>query len=277
MTKESSLRRLILTKIEDEMMKKTYVISISNQKGGVGKSSITFNLSKELANKGHKVLIIDNDPQSNLTSVFFDNPEDVTANILDIYKHDDYLIQPQNVAPNLDLIGSDIRVSTVVQKDIEVIYRLKESLEKIKDNYHFILIDCLPSFGQLMTAAFNASDYILIPVKLSPFDIYGLNDLFTTISNIKKRVNSKLDVLGIILNMVDGRSTSLAEKLEKSIRESYEDLVFKSKIPKGVKFEESHLFNQSIIEYAPSTKIADDFKAFVREFLKRLKGKENEQ
>ncbi len=259
------------------MMKKTYVISISNQKGGVGKSSITFNLSKELANKGHKVLIIDNDPQSNLTSVFFDNPEDVTANILDIYKHDDYLIQPQNVAPNLDLIGSDIRVSTVVQKDIEVIYRLKESLEKIKDNYHFILIDCLPSFGQLMTAAFNASDYILIPVKLSPFDIYGLNDLFTTISNIKKRVNSKLDVLGIILNMVDGRSTSLAEKLEKSIRESYEDLVFKSKIPKGVKFEESHLFNQSIIEYAPSTKIADDFKAFVREFLKRLKGKENEQ
>jgi len=256
-------------------MRTCRIIAISNQKGGVGKSTITFNLSKELANKGLKVLIVDNDPQGNLSSVFFDNPEDITANIIDIYKNDDYLIRPQTVAENLDLIGSDIRVSTMIQSDIEIIYRLKESLSKIKDQYDYIFIDCLPSFGQLMTAAFNASDYVIIPVKLSPFDIYGLNDLFVTISNIKKRINPHIDILGIILNIVDGKGTALGKKLEENLRENYPDLVFTAKIPKGIKFEESHLFNQSIIEYAPSTKIAEGFTAFVDEFLIRLRGKEN--
>jgi len=257
-------------------MKQCKIIAISNQKGGVGKSSITFNLSKELSNRGFKVLIVDNDPQANLSSVFFNNPEEIKANIIDIYKNDEYLIAPQNVLKNLDIIASDIRVSTIVQKDIEIIYRLKESLNKIKSNYDFVFIDCLPSFGQLMTAAFNAADYVLIPVKLSPFDIYGLNDLLVTIKNIKKRINPDIDILGIILNMVDGRGTALGNKLEDNLRSDYSELMFKAKIPKGIKFEESHLFNQSIVEYAPSTKIAEGFAAFLDEFLNKLKGNENE-
>ncbi len=253
------------------------IITVANQKGGVGKSSITFNLAKELSNSGKNVLLVDNDPQGNLTSVFIDNPENIEANIINIYKNDDYDVHPQKVAERLYLIGADIRLSSVVQTDINFIYRLKETLERIKRKYDFILIDCLPSFGQIMTSAFNAANYVLIPTKLSPFDTYGLNDLFATIANIKKRINHHLEVMGIVFNMVEGKSTALGEKIESSIRMNYGDKVFNAKIPKGVKFEESSLFNKSIIEYAPSSKIAAEFKSFYNEFLSRLEGHAHEK
>lgn len=252
-------------------MKKTNIIAISNQKGGVGKSCITFNLAMELAGQGFRTLIIDNDPQGNLSSVFFDSPEEIKSNINNIYSSNDYQPTPQNVSRNLDLIGADIRLAMVIQNELDIIYRLKESLNRIKKKYDFILIDCLPSFGHLLTAAFNAANYVLIPVKPSPFDIYGLNDLLLSINNIKKRINPDLDILGIILNMVDGRKTTLADMLEQNIRSSYNDLVFSGTIPKSVKFEECLLNKESVINYAPNTKIASEFHRFFQEFLTRVK------
>lgn len=243
------------------------IISIANQKGGVGKTTITFNLAKVLAQKDYKVLAIDNDPQGNLTGAFLEDPDTLKANLLDLYE-EKVIKDPHKIQSNLDLIGADIGLSKVVENNFEVIYRLSEGLDGLKGNYDFVLIDCLPSFGYLNMAALNASDYVLIPVKPAKFSLMGLKDLFATIDKTKKRINKKLKVLGIILNLVE--PTNVAQAIEQALRESYVDLVFDSKISKRTKLEESPSFQQSIAEYDPKGQPALQFDLFLTEILRRL-------
>lgn len=245
------------------------VIAIANQKGGVGKTTLTFNLAKELAGKGHKVLAMDNDPQGNLTGAFLEDPTTLKADILDIYE-DRPNVTPHAISPQLDLIGANIHLSKVADGNFEVVYKLKEGLEGMKSRYDFILIDCLPSFGFLKMAALNFAEYVLIPTKPAPFALMGLKDLFNTIDKAKKRINKDLKILGIVLNLVEGRATTIGKELEDTLRETYGDLVFSAKIAKGTKLEESPSFNQSITEYDPQGKPALQFTAFLKEFLERL-------
>lgn len=243
------------------------IISIANQKGGVGKTTITFNLAKALAQKGYKVLAIDNDPQGNLTSAFLEDPDTLQANLLDIYE-EKAINAPQPIQANLDLIGADIHLSKVVESSFEVIYRLAEGLEGLKANYDFILIDSLPAFGYLNMAALNASDFVLVPVKPSKFSLMGLKDLFNIVEKTKKRINKKLKILGIVLNLVE--TTNVAQAVEQALRESYSELVFEAKISKRTKLEESPSFQQSIGEYDPKGQPALQFDLFITEFLRRL-------
>lgn len=144
------------------------VIAISNQKGGVGKTTISFNLSQILSiKKGTRVLVIDNDPQGNLTASFLANPTVMPGTALDLY--DGKSVTPIPANENLFLIGSDISLAPVAERDFQVIFKLKESIKRIKSRFDYILIDCLPSFGHLHFAALNAADYVLIPVNPSPF------------------------------------------------------------------------------------------------------------
>lgn len=243
------------------------IISISNQKGGVGKTTITFNLAKALAQKGYKVLAVDNDPQGNLTGAFLEDPDILQSNLLDIYE-EKAINAPHPIQNNLDLIGADIHLSKVVENNFEVIYRLSEGLEGLKAKYDFILIDCLPSFGYLNMAALNASDFVLIPAKPAKFSLMGLKDLFATIDKTKKRVNKKLQVLGIVLNLVE--PTNVAQAIEQALRDNYSDLVFETKISKRTKLEESPSFQQSIAEYEPKGQPAIQFDTFLAELLRRL-------
>jgi len=246
------------------------VIAIANQKGGVGKTTIAFNLVKELANRGKKILAIDNDPQGNLTSALLSDISSLSANLLDVYRIDDASVAPQQLNEALDFIGADIRLAKMADQNDDIIYRLSEYLAKLHGQYDYVIIDCLPSFGYLMKAALRAADYVLIPTKPSPFALMGLTDLMDTVEKIRRRINPKLKILGIVLSLVEGRTTVLSSDLQETIRDEYKDKVFKTELVKGVKFEESLMYNQSIIEYDPKTKGAEIFHHFTDELLEKL-------
>lgn len=248
-------------------------IVVTNQKGGVGKTTISFNLAKILAACHRKrVLAIDNDPQGNLTASF---KEDMTeSNIIDAYN--DKTLSPESISTNLDFIGADIGLASVAERDFQVVFKLKESIDTIKTNYDYIIIDCLPSFGHLHLSALNSADYVLIPVKPAPYALAGIKDLFDTIAKARKYFNPDLKILGIVINLSDSRRLVLETEMEKALRESYGNLVFKTKINKRVKIEESPAFQQSIIQYKPKEQAAVEFTAFTNEFLQRLKTLEHE-
>jgi chromosome partitioning protein len=245
------------------------VIAISNQKGGVGKTTITFNLAQILSSKrGIRVLVIDNDPQGNLTASFLDDPAEMTAATLGLY--DGSKVIPIEINENLFLIGSDISLSPVAERDFQAVFKLKESISRFKTQFGYILIDCLPSFGHLNLAALNAADYVLIPVKPSPFSLLGMQGLLSTIDKAKKYFNPALKVVGIIINQADGRNLVIEKEMEHALRQQYKNLVFKSKINKRVRIEESSSFHRSITEYDSKGPSAREFKDFARELVQRI-------
>ena len=245
-------------------------ISVINQKGGVGKTTITFNLAKGLAGKGSRVLVIDNDPQGNLTGAFLNDPTTLKANVLNLYSGERVKIIPEKINDNLFMIGANIHLSKISDGEFDIIFRLKEGLETIKQAFDYVLIDCLPAFGYLNMAALNAADFVLIPTKPAPFALAGLKDLLGTIRKVKKRINPDLKVLGIVLNLIEGRKTTIADELERVLREEYGNLIFTTKINKGVKVEESPTFCQSIMEYDPQGKLAGQFQSLLDEFITRI-------
>lgn len=250
------------------------IIAITNQKGGVGKTTLSFNLAKGLANLGKKVLVIDNDPQANLTSCFLENSSELPnkSNIIKIYEEENKIVEPIEVFINIDLLGSDIHLAKIIEKGIDVIYTLREGIEYLEKKYDYIFIDCLPSFGYLNLAALNAAKYVLIPTKPSPFSTAGLKDLFENIEKVKRRMNKELEIAGIILNLVEGKNTKMAREIEEVLRESYPQYMFSSTIRKGIKLEESPSVNMSIMEYDPKGKDASQFRLFLDEFLNRVGG-----
>jgi len=247
------------------------IISINNQKGGVGKTTLSFNLIKGLAAAGYRTLAIDNDPQGNLTSCFLENPLTLTANVMDIYSS--HKVNPHIISKGLDLIGADINLARVAEQDFDVIFRLKEGLAPFNENYDFVIIDCLPSFGFLSTAALNASDLVLIPTKPTQFGLSGMSDLLDIIEKTRTRLNGNLRLLGIVLNLVE--NTVICKEFQGVLRKAYGEMVFETEISKSVKIEESPTVNQSVAEYEPQSKSAMQCNAFTTEFINKIKGAGN--
>lgn len=244
------------------------VVAIANQKGGVGKTTVAFNLAKGLSARGYRVLAVDNDPQGNLTGALLDRPDRLTANVLELY-NGNMSLTPHRINTNLDLYGSDIHLAKVADQEFDVVFRLAEGLDAVAGQYDVVLVDCLPSFGYLNMAALLAARWLLLPTKPAPFALAGMKDLFDTIEKVKRpRLNPDLETLGIVLNFVE--TTSIAKELEEVLRQKYQDKVFRSILRKGVKWEESPAFNQSIMEYDPKGKLASQFDEFLTEFIERL-------
>lgn len=222
-----------------------------------------------------RVLGVDHDPQGNLTNSFFADTEGLNGMTLAAY--DGKPLEPVRITNSLYLLGADINLAPVAEREFSVIFKLKEALDRLsKKNspeFDYIIIDCLPSFGHLHLAALNAADYVLIPVKPAPYALAGLNDLFKTIDKTRKYFNPKLKILGIVINDFDGRNLILQREMELALREAHGDLVFKTKIKKGIKLEESPIFHKSILQYDPKGPGAKDFKALANEMIRRLKNK----
>ncbi|WP_419656029.1 Soj: sporulation initiation inhibitor protein [Desulfosarcina variabilis str. Montpellier] len=249
------------------------IIAIANQKGGVGKTTITLNLAHILSrSKKASVLVVDNDPQGNLTRSFFKEQPPKEAHVLNIY--DEKSLKPAICNPRLHLLWADISLAPVAERDFSVIFRLKDGIELLEPkpgkSYDYVLIDCLPSFGHLQLAALNAADFVLIPVRPSPYALAGMQALFQTIEKTKKYFNPKLKVLGIVVNQIDGRRIVIEREMESALRETYADLVFQHRIQKRVRVEESPSFHQSILQYDRKSPATIEFKSVAQEMKRRI-------
>ena len=255
-------------------------IAIANQKGGVGKTTISFNLVKILSRKkGIGVLAVDNDPQGNLTCSFIEKLQDQYGNTIAAY--DGKPLQPLKISNNLYLLCSNINLAPVADREFQVIFKLKESLERLSHQnpglFNFIIIDCLPSFGHLHLAALNAADYVLIPIKPAPYALAGIKDLFDTIKKIRKYFNPTLKTLGIIINQVDGRSPVIEREMEAALRDKYGSMVFNSTIRKRIKLVESSALQNPISDYDPNGPSAKEFKSVTNEIIRRLRNQNGKQ
>jgi len=251
-------------------------IAVTNQKGGVGKTTIAFNLAQILASRpGSSVLAIDNDPQGNLTSSFLEDPSALKANILDTY--DGKRFEPQQISKGLYLMGANINLAPVAERDFQVIFKLKEAFENLENDpnsggFDYVVIDCPPAFGHLHLAALNAVNYALVPVKPAPYALKGIADLLATVEKARKYLNPDLKILGIIVNQVDGRKLVMEREMEAALRETFGWLVLRTKISKRIKLEESPAFQQSITKYDPKGPSGRELRAMVKELLSRIKG-----
>lgn len=247
------------------------IISIANQKGGVGKTTTAINMSTILAKRGKKVLFIDADPQGNGTSGLGVNKEQKFS-IYDVLIED---IEVENTlqktkVKNLDLCPSNMNlagaeVQLVSMEDRE--YRLKTKLNNIRDKYDFIIIDCPPSLGLITLNAFTASNSVLIPVQCEYYALEGLGQLLNTVELVRKHMNKDFKVEGALLTMYDAR-TNLSNQVVKEVKRYFEDKVYKNVIPRNVKLSEAPSYGMPITLYDPRSKGAKSYEKFTREFLK---------
>jgi len=248
------------------------ILSVANQKGGVGKTTTTVNLSAGLANRGKKVLIIDADPQGNATSALGVDKEcelstyDVLVNEVDMKE----VIQQTgtkklDICPsNINLAGAEVQLVSMVSRE----QRLKEQLDKIRSNYDYIFIDCPPSLGLITLNAFTASDSVLIPVQCEYFALEGLGQLMNTINLVKKHLNKEIYIEGAVLTMYDLR-TNLANQVVREVKKYFENKVYKTVIPRNVKLSEAPSYGMPIITYDPKSKGAKAYDKLAKEFIKR--------
>ena len=249
------------------------IISVANQKGGVGKTTTSVNLSTILAKKGKKVLLIDADPQGNASSGVGIDRNDVELSVYDILINEieasDVVkktnIKNLNLCPsNINLAGAEVELVSVMSRE----HRLKEKLDKIKNDYDFIIIDCPPSLGLITLNAFTASNSVLIPVQCEYYALEGLGQLLNTINLVKKHLNKDIEIEGALLTMYDIR-TNLSNQVVKEVKKYFNDKVYKNVIPRNVKLSEAPSYGMPISVYDPRSKGAKSYEKFVKEFLKK--------
>lgn len=229
------------------------VIAICNQKGGTGKTTTAINLSAYLALQEKKVIIIDLDPQGNSTSGLGINKEDLKGTMYDILVNniditslliDSYVKNLQIIPANIELIGAEFELINRVDRE-RVLLR---TIESIKQNYSYIIIDSPPSLGLLTLNALVAADSVIVPVQCEYFALEGLGQLIKTINLVKERYNSKLEIEGVLLTMADFR-TNLTAEVIKETRTFFKDRVFQTIIPRSIRLSEAPGFGKPISLY----------------------------
>ena len=251
----------------------TQIISVANQKGGVGKTTTAVNLAASLAKLKKKVLLVDCDSQANATTALgVDKPGleySLYDGLIGEASIEDMLLpsimQGLTLVPaNVDLIGFEVEMMSAPKREA----RLKDFLFPVADTFDFIIIDCPPALSLLTLNAFSASHSVVIPLQSEFFALEGLGQLLDTIKRIKNAFNSSLIIKGILLTMCDSR-TNLSQNVEDDARQYFKTLVFKTKIPRNVKLAEAPSYGLPVVLYDKTSPGTKSYMSFARELLKR--------
>ncbi|MDD4718186.1 MAG: AAA family ATPase [Eubacteriales bacterium] len=249
------------------------ILSVVNQKGGVGKTTTSVNVSAYLAKMGKKTLLIDADPQGNATSGIGMEKNDLERTIYDVVINgediNDVIVSANRknlfICPaNIDLAGAEIEMVNLFSRETV----LKKAFQKIKDDYDFVIIDCPPSLGLLTVNALTASDGVVVPIQAEYYALEGLSQLLNTINKVKKHLNPSLEIFGVVVTMFDSR-TQLANQVASEVRQYFGEKLFKSIIPRNVRLSEAPSHGLSISEYDKRSKGADAYEYLSKEIIKR--------
>ncbi len=247
------------------------VISIANQKGGVGKTTTAINLSTVLAKRNKKTLLIDTDPQGNATSgvgVEKDLEKSIYNVLIEDTPIEDVIVETNikklSLCPsNINLAGAEVELVSMMSREM----RLKEKLDAIRNNYDYIIIDCPPSLGLITLNAFTASNSVLIPVQCEYYALEGLGQLLNTIKLVKKHLNKELEIEGALLTMFDTR-TNLSKQVVDEVKGYFVDKVYKTVIPRNIKLSEAPSYGMPITLYDPHSKGAKCYDKLGKELIK---------
>ncbi|MDY4735616.1 ParA family protein [Terrisporobacter sp.] len=246
-------------------------IAIFNQKGGVGKTTTNVNLSASIGKLGKKVLVLDMDPQGNTTSGYGINKNTIENTIYEVIVdgldiHDAIIKTDFDniylVAAASELAGAEIELAN--EKDRE--YKLKNSLDKIKDDYDYIFIDCPPSLGMLTINSLTASDSVLIPIQCEYYALEGVSQLMSTFKLVKKRLNPNIEIQGVVLSMFDGRA-NLSIQVVEEVKKYFKGSVYTTLIPRNVRLAEAPSYGKPVIYYDTKCRGTEAYKELAEEFI----------
>ena len=266
--------RVIRNKNQNELSERKRlerIIAITNQKGGVGKSTTAVNVSAYLSSYGYKTLLIDIDPQSNSTSGLGINPSDIKESIYDILIHErepgEVILNTQyknlNIIPSsIQLAGAEVELVSSLKRE----FRLKEAVNKIEKDYDFIIIDCPPALGLLTINALTAAKEVIIPIQCEYYALEGLGQLLNTIELVRKNLNDTLKIKGAIMTMYDPR-IKLGGQVIEEVKNYFSEKVYKTIIPRNVRLSEAPSYGKPIMEYDPECKGAEAYSNFAKEVI----------
>ncbi|GAA0702526.1 AAA family ATPase [Paraclostridium ghonii] len=247
------------------------VVAVFNQKGGVGKTTTNVNLSASVAKMGKKVLVLDLDPQGNSTSGYGIEKKEVENTIYEVLINNDNIedaiikTEFENidiVASATELAGAEIEFTTVKERE----YILKKALDKVRDNYDYIFIDCPPSLGMLTINCLTAVDSVLIPIQCEYYALEGVSQLMETISLIKRSLNPNLEIQGVVLSMFDGRA-NLSIQVVEEVKKYFKGSVYTTLIPRNVRLAEAPSHGKPVIYYDSRCKGAVAYLELAEEFI----------
>jgi len=254
------------------------VIAITNQKGGVGKTTSTLNLAQAFAALGHRVLVIDMDPQGNATQGVGLNLATVQSSAAELLRNPS-LGDSSGIyqGPGIDLIPATPLLAAVERELVGITngeLRLAHRIKRLRKLYSFILIDNAPGFGPLMNSALNAADFVLVPVDSSFFGLTGLQKLLGEMQLIQEGYNPELEILGLFLTLFD--ATRMSEEILEELRASFAEKLLATRIRRSVKLREAPAFGRTIFQHAPGSSGAEDYFALSQEILARMSGRSAE-
>lgn len=252
------------------------IIAIANQKGGVGKTTTAFNLSSALAFMGKATLLVDTDPQAHSTVSCVKDLSRYDKSLYDVLVDSRVKIKEviiKSSIPGLEIAMSRIsmaKLEPILLGEIDAHFRLRDVIEPVKGNYDFIIIDTPPTLGLITINALVAATHIIIPIQSSYLSLEGADDLLETIDKIRKNINPRLEILGIVITLHDKR-TNISKDVVNRIKKVFGKKVFKTLISKSVKLEESPAYKESIFTYAPYSVGAIQYKKLAGEVINRAK------
>jgi chromosome partitioning protein len=252
------------------------VLAFANQKGGVAKTTSTLNLAVALSEEGYKVLIVDMDPQGNLTMSQGFNPDQIDRSMFDVLVHRlpiDQVIQEAEVdlaVSSIDLAGAELALSSMIGRE----RALEKALTPIKERYDFILVDTPPSLGLLTINALVASSGVIVPVQCEYLSLRGLVQLENTLSMIRENLNPDVGIQGILPTMYDGRTLHAREAIE-ILQENFGDLVYHTRIKKTVRYAEAPVKGSSVLKYDPAGSAAEAYRELAKEVLNGAKARKH--